>query len=76
MSHKAARIYLYKQQHGICSYCFNKVSFNDWTVDHIVPKAAGGVSNKTNYTGACRDCNRNKADMPMVMFICELAINR
>jgi len=32
------------------------------TVDHIVPKCAGGKSTWANLVAACADCNRRKRD--------------
>ncbi len=42
----------------ICCYC-NKKSKN-LTIDHIIPKSAGGENSFTNCVTACLTCNRKK----------------
>ncbi len=48
---------------GICYYCGNKFKPADLTMDHIVPLARGGLSNKGNLAAACKECNNNKKSM-------------
>lgn len=40
----------------------NKAAPNGATVDHVVPKAAGGSGATRNLRLACRDCNQKKAN--------------
>ncbi len=42
-----------------CQYCGNKAN-GPMTVDHIVPKSAGGPSTWENLCCACLDCNNRK----------------
>jgi 5-methylcytosine-specific restriction protein A len=45
---------------GVCHYCGEKFRPQELTLDHVVPLARGGVSNKSNIVCACKDCNKNK----------------
>ncbi len=45
---------------GICHYCGKKFSPKELTMDHIVPVARGGKSNKGNCVPACKKCNTEK----------------
>lgn len=48
-----------------CQYCGKKMDQQDCTVDHIVPKAAGGKSTWSNCVCACKRCNNVKDDRPL-----------
>ena len=45
---------------GVCHYCGKKVGVEALTLDHVVPVARGGSSNKGNVVPACQDCNQKK----------------
>ena len=45
---------------GLCHYCGAKFPPKELTMDHIVPVARGGSSNKGNCVPACRKCNTEK----------------
>jgi len=45
---------------GICHYCGEQVGAKSLTMDHLVPLARGGRSNKGNLVPACKDCNNKK----------------
>ena len=45
---------------GICHYCQHTFSPADLTMDHVVPIARGGKSNRGNAVPACRTCNQKK----------------
>ncbi len=45
---------------GVCHYCGKKVVGDDLTLDHVVPVARGGCSNKGNVVPACKNCNQKK----------------
>lgn len=47
---------------GVCHYCGNKVLPEEITMDHVVPLALGGKSEKTNIVACCKDCNTKKKD--------------
>lgn len=48
---------------GLCYYCGNKVSFQELTMDHLVPLARGGRSTKDNLVPSCKTCNNLKKSM-------------
>jgi 5-methylcytosine-specific restriction endonuclease McrA len=45
-----------------CAYCQNRFAISQLTIDHVVPKAKGGLSTWSNCTAACKPCNRWKGD--------------
>ena len=45
---------------GVCHYCGRKVGAAALTLDHVVPVARGGRSNKGNVVPACDACNKSK----------------
>lgn len=58
----------------LCSYCGIHPSDTEdgmITIDHVVPKSAGGENNLTNMTGACYDCNQAKASKSLLFFMLE-----
>ena len=58
---------------GLCHYCGNKFPAGKLTMDHVVPIARGGESNKGNIVPSCSDCNRKKKLMtPAELLLQEL----
>lgn len=53
---------LYKRDKMICQYCGCKPAADEWSVDHVKPRAQGGQSTWENCVVACVKCNRKKAD--------------
>ncbi|MCP3968173.1 MAG: HNH endonuclease [Lentisphaerae bacterium] len=49
-----------KLQAGICHYCGKKFPAGELTMDHVVPVARGGRSNKGNIVACCKECNNDK----------------
>jgi 5-methylcytosine-specific restriction endonuclease McrA len=45
---------------GRCHYCGEIFSPADLTMDHIIPLARGGFSEKMNLVPACKECNNKK----------------
>ena len=50
-----------------CSFCRRPGSGG--TIDHIVPRSAGGKNNWRNLTGACDYCNRLKSSVSVLDFL-------
>lgn len=53
-----------------CAYCGTRP--RDWrlrTVDHIVPRAHGGLNRWPNWTCACFDCNTRKSATSLLQFL-------
>ena len=48
---------------GICYYCGEQVPPKELTMDHLVPLARGGRSNKGNLVASCKECNTRKKIM-------------
>lgn len=53
-----------------CVYC----NGNSNTWDHIVPKSQGGRNSPDNLARACGRCNRQKGDLPLVIFLAYRAL--
>jgi len=53
---------IFKRDRFQCQYCGVNPSSEELTIDHVVPRARGGVSSWTNCVLACVDCNKKKAD--------------
>lgn len=43
-----------------CSYCLNKFTPKELTIDHVLPKSLGGGNSFTNCVTACFPCNFKK----------------
>lgn len=48
---------------GLCYYCGAKVTYQELTMDHLVPLARGGRSTKDNLVPSCKTCNNLKKSM-------------
>jgi 5-methylcytosine-specific restriction endonuclease McrA len=69
------------EQKGLCAYCFNKMTLklgepNTASIDHVIPRAVGGLSDKFNEVAACVTCNNQKANKPLRVFLAELIFER
>jgi 5-methylcytosine-specific restriction endonuclease McrA len=53
---------LFKRDHNTCQYCGAQPGVEELTIDHVVPRAHGGVSSWENCVLACVACNKHKAD--------------
>jgi len=45
---------------GKCYYCGRQFNITDLTMDHVIPLARGGTSERINLVPACRECNAQK----------------
>ena len=62
-----SRHHVFKRDHFICQYCGShpgkgKLQREDMTIDHVLPKSRGGITEWKNCVCACLDCNSKKAD--------------
>jgi len=48
---------------GKCHYCGGDFPPPELTMDHLIPLARGGKSEKINLVPACKDCNNKKKYM-------------
>jgi 5-methylcytosine-specific restriction endonuclease McrA len=45
-----------------CQYCFQEFPSSELTLDHVIPRAQGGLTVWENLVACCRKCNSTKAD--------------
>ncbi|MFN7727526.1 MAG: HNH endonuclease [Bdellovibrio sp.] len=45
---------------GVCYHCELKFTPKELTMDHLVPIARGGLSDKSNCVPSCKECNNKK----------------
>lgn len=77
MNRKPLIIKLFNQQGGCCAWCGKDMVLRGdrdrmATVDHVIPKRAGGANRLFNMVAACYPCNNQKADMPLAVFLDKL----
>ena len=53
---------LAQAQRGVCYLCFLPLDCHDWSVDHIIPKSAGGSGRADNLAAAHKLCNQLKGN--------------
>lgn len=56
------RANLWLRDGGKCVYCQAKLTTEDVTFDHVMPRSRGGGSSWENIVCACAPCNNRKAD--------------
>ena len=56
------RFNLFLRDEFCCQYCGSR---GDLTFDHVVPRAAGGVTSWENVVAACSPCNLKKGSKPL-----------
>lgn len=59
MANKPSRNLIYKRDDHMCQYCG---SFNNLTIDHVIPRSRGGKDTWDNMVAACMPCNTHKGD--------------
>ncbi|NOX34457.1 MAG: HNH endonuclease [Deltaproteobacteria bacterium] len=52
-----------KRSLGVCHYCKNDFSPKELTMDHVIPLARGGKSQKFNLVPCCKSCNTKKKQL-------------
>ena len=52
-----------KTASGKCYYCEKVVTFQELTMDHLIPLGRGGRSTRDNLVPSCKDCNNKKKNM-------------
>ena len=53
---------IFKRDHNTCQYCGVQPGSEELTLDHVVPRAHGGITSWMNCVLACVACNKRKAD--------------
>jgi 5-methylcytosine-specific restriction endonuclease McrA len=59
---KFSRGNVYLRDLFTCQYCGCEHEWGDLTLDHVLPRAKGGISAWDNIVTACHDCNISKGD--------------
>jgi HNH endonuclease len=59
------RFEVFKRDAFTCQYCGRKSPDVVLQVDHIVPRADGGLNDVINLTTSCWECNHGKSDHPL-----------
>ncbi len=52
-----------KRASGVCHYCQQTFPPKELTMDHIIPLARGGKSEKFNLVSCCKACNTKKKQL-------------
>jgi 5-methylcytosine-specific restriction endonuclease McrA len=53
---------IFKRDHATCQYCGAHPGSDELTIDHVLPRAQGGLSTWENCVLACVPCNAHKAN--------------
>lgn len=54
------RAFIFEQWNHECAYCASPAD----TLDHVIPRSAGGLTVAENLVPACRSCNGLKSSTP------------
>ncbi|ALA66411.1 type II CRISPR RNA-guided endonuclease Cas9 [Corynebacterium lactis] len=58
-----------QRQNGQCAYCGTTITFKSAEMDHIVPRAGAGSTNRrNNLLAACHRCNLSKGKLPFAVW--------
>lgn len=60
---RASQWWKRKCDSGICHYCRKQFSPKELTMDHVIPLARGGQSEKFNLVPCCKECNTKKKQL-------------
>lgn len=53
---------IYRRDGNVCQYCGDKHRKSELNIDHVVPKAQGGLSTWENTVVSCIHCNQKKGN--------------
>lgn len=67
---------LWKRDGGCCHYCGTKLSWQEKTIDHVIPRSKGGSNRTWNLVISCRPCNEDKADRDPCEKLLEMVLMR
>jgi len=56
------RLLILMRDGSSCRYCGKRLGVTELTLDHVLPRSRGGVSNLRNLVACCKSCNAFKAD--------------
>ena len=52
---------IWKKSNNLCSHCGKKVSFQQQTIDHVIPQTLDGGTDQRNLMPLCQSCNKSRA---------------
>jgi len=59
---------------GVCYHCEGRFKPADLTMDHLIPIARGGASNKRNCVPCCKACNSKKGSKTTAEIVLETLV--
>lgn len=59
---KFSRKQIYHRDHNTCMYCGKKFTTEELSIDHVTPRAQGGLTTWENCVLSCIACNSKKAN--------------
>lgn len=62
------RARIYERDGHACVWCGKYLGNPEATLDHVIPRSAGGSNRYWNLITACRGCNSRRKDTPAHMF--------
>lgn len=75
------RLRLAAEQAQLCAYCMQRFPLDPRgypgamrplvTLEHIVPRAAGGRNDEDNLVAACSSCNGRKGSLSLLIFLAQ-----
>ncbi|MCM3390244.1 HNH endonuclease [Ureibacillus chungkukjangi] len=65
-SHKKIRIMIFERDSNICFYCGKQGAT---TLEHVIPRASGGLTTFSNCVVSCHSCNQKKGSLDFYDFI-------
>lgn len=69
-SYQAHRDWLIEKHGSVCAYCGTETDPETITLDHVRPrKGQSAYDRPDNLVLACRACNADKADVPLLTFL-------
>lgn len=57
-----------RKQKSNCCYCFEPLTKDTATADHVIPVSKGGTTSRKNIKACCQNCNSSKGNMPEKKF--------
>ena len=75
----AKRLAIYVRDSFRCLYCgtdLRQAAPADVTLDHLLPRSAGGSNEATNLVTACRSCNSSRGAKPWLDYATGGAVDR
>lgn len=60
ISVRFSRASLLLRDNHVCQYCFDELTLNHMTIDHVIPRTRGGTTRWDNVVASCHACNSRK----------------